>query len=265
MTKIAATFFLLALVCALPGLTRAQSTPQAAKDPQAITILAQCLQAAGGPANLAAIQDFTGSGTITYYWADNPVTGSVTIRGRGTDEFRLDANLPNGTQSWFVSGGAGSLRDVKGTIRTIPFQNGRNLAFLAFPYLKIISALNDPSVAISFLGSVEFNGQQAYAIRLQNTYPPKADPGGSLGRLMEVELMLDPTTNLLQGQRDTVFPPYNSTRSISHEVRYGDYRPINGVLFPYSITETVGGQRTWALQLDSINFNTGLTDSDFQF
>jgi hypothetical protein len=45
---------------------------------------------------------------------------------------------------------------------------------------------------------------------------------------------------------------------------FSDYRAINGILVPFSITERVAGQTTWTIQLSQIAFNTGLGDTDFQ-
>ncbi len=44
----------------------------------------------GRDKRLSSVQDFTASGTITYYWAGQQVQGPATVRGRGTDQFRLD-------------------------------------------------------------------------------------------------------------------------------------------------------------------------------
>jgi len=80
------TFLILIPVAAQP--------PQ--RDPQAMAILTQCLNAGGGAQTLAAIQDFTALGAITYSWAGQQVEGSVIVRGRGPGQFRLDAALPGG-------------------------------------------------------------------------------------------------------------------------------------------------------------------------
>ena len=47
-------------------------------------MLTQALNAAGGTSAVSMIQDFTGTGTITYFWAGQEVSGPVTVRGLGT-------------------------------------------------------------------------------------------------------------------------------------------------------------------------------------
>src|SRR5437879_4790795 len=119
----------------------AQQSPR--RDPQAVASLTQCLDAAGGAQAIASIQDHTGSGTITYYWAGKEVQGSVTLRGRGPGQFRLDASVPAGVRSWTVSRGSGSIKETDGRLTRIPFHNGVNFGSLSFPLLLAFNALND--------------------------------------------------------------------------------------------------------------------------
>ncbi len=81
--------------CLLPCIVSAQT---AQRDRQAISIINQTLAAGGGAALLSTIQDFTGTGSITYYW-DPQVNGSMTVKGRGLGQFRIDATLPNGRRT----------------------------------------------------------------------------------------------------------------------------------------------------------------------
>ena len=58
---------------------------------------------------------------------------------------------------------------------------------------------------------------------------------------------------------------YAVSGSIQHIIGFSNYQVSNGILFPLSIAESVDGQSTWSLALTSVTFNTGLSDSDFQF
>lgn len=89
------------------------------RDPQGISILEQVLTTAGGLPAIAAINDFSGSGTVTYFLKEQ-AEGSVTIRGLGLHEFRLDASLSGGQQSWIVNGSAALLKDPSGNTTYLP-------------------------------------------------------------------------------------------------------------------------------------------------
>lgn len=160
--------------------TLAQSPPQ--RDPQALGLLSHSLSAAGGASAIAAVQDFTGTGSITYFWAGQAVQGSVTLRGRGNNQFRLDATLPQGTRSWAVTDGQGSVKETNGQISKIVYENAMNLGALSLPYLELLAALNDSSFAVSFLGQMTVEGMSVYDVRIQKIFTTDDDPTGDLAK-----------------------------------------------------------------------------------
>jgi hypothetical protein len=70
--------------------------PPVTKDAQAVSIVTQALAAAGGIPAITGITDYMGTGNITYrLGVDQGVQGSVSVRGKGLAQFRLDAKLPS--------------------------------------------------------------------------------------------------------------------------------------------------------------------------
>lgn len=245
---------------------QAQQSPPSTtptRDPQALTILTQCLQAAGGTQAIAAIQDFTATGRITYNWANQPVQGSVTVRGRGTGQFRLDANLADGNLSWAVNNGIGLYKKLDGSTTHIFFPNAVNFGSLTFPYAYIAASLADPSTNISYIGIDTKNGKKTYDIRLQQTFSSERDPNGVLSKLTQRDFFIDTGTFQIVRTADMVHPEKVATIDIPHEMDFSDYRSVNGVMVPFSIGEMTVGQHTYTIQLDQVHFNTGLQDSDF--
>src|SRR5712691_11270119 len=89
--------------------------PPAPKDPQAVNVLNQALSVAGGMGAIQAIVDYTATGNITYHW--NPeAQGTVTVRGLGFDQIRVDASLPRGLHSSAISGGQTSTKAEDGRL-----------------------------------------------------------------------------------------------------------------------------------------------------
>jgi hypothetical protein len=259
-------FVVCLLIATIPAAAQKSASSQAAqRDPQAVTLLLQSLASVGGATSLSAIQDFTASGTITYYWADAPVRGSVEVRSKGTDELRLDASLPVGVYSWLVNDGSGFSKSPEGNITAIPAHNGRNLSSFLFPYPKMLALLNDSQQSIAMIGVVELALQQASGVRVRQSSGPKGDRSGLVAQISQIDFIIDPATNLVLEVRVLSFPPYDAARGVEHIIQYSDYRAENGILIPHSISEFVGGQQTSALVIDQIKFNTGLSDSEFQF
>lgn len=243
----------------LPGAAQTVTAPS-----QAATVLTQALNAGGGPQALGPIQDFSVTGTITYFWAGEPGQGSATVLGRAPDQFRLDANLPQGIRSYVVSHGVGSLKDPTGTVTLIPYHNTINVGVLTFPYLGIEARLNDPTSLFTDLGLVATDaGSQLHKAVVQRQFSPQSDPDGSVSQLTVTDYFLDPQTNLVSKVIDMTHPDETMTRSYPHEIDFQNYAIVNGVNVPMLVTEKVDGQTTWQLQLTSISFNVGLTDANF--
>ena len=259
-TRVVVAILLVVSVCTL---ARAQSSGPA-RQASALAVLTQAIGAAGGVAAVGSIRDFTASGTITYFWAGQQVQAPATVRGRGFDQFRLDAAMPEGTRSWAVSHGQGVLREPGGRITQIPYHNAINLGSLTFPYIKVSTILGDSMVALSDLGVVAADdGGQLRQVRMQRVFGSQADPDGTLSKLTITDYCLDATTKLLMRVVDSTHPVETFSRSFKHELDFENYSNQNGLAIPMLIREKIEGQATWELQLNSVAFNTGLTDSDF--
>jgi len=252
----------------LPVATATQQPVQSAvpvRDPQAVLTLTQALNAAGGASAISTVQDFTATGNITYYWAGEEVTGTVTIRGARPDQFRLDAQLPNGVRSWCVNAGQGTIKEANGKQSRIPLHSGANLGSLTFPYGPLFQALIDTSYSIELLGQESVGGHQLARIRLRPNYPTDLDPSGTLQKWSTREYLIDSSTFAVVTLSLVARSNDSPVREYQQEIAFSDYRLVSGVLFPFTIAETISAQKTWVAQLNSVSFNSGLSDSDFRF
>jgi len=243
------------------------TTPPATKDPQAVSVLNQALTVAGGAAALKAITDYTATGNITYHW--NPeAQGTVTVRGLGLGQIRVDANLPHGVHSWVISDGQTSTKAEDGTLsqypppypvpssESFPYQPPMFPGSLAFPHEQFVAVLNSPIFSVSYKGIAQVDGRSVHDIELQRVLPGQTQTD-NMTEYRIMEFFVDTSTLQVAMTQDSM------PKHIVHQVRYSDYRPVNGVLMPFSISEQMGGQKTREIQLDQISFNGGLQDSDF--
>jgi hypothetical protein len=236
------------------------------RDSKAISVLAQVLTAAGGIPSFASIRDFSATGKITYFERGDVEAGDVMLRGRGTSEFRLDATLPSGPRSLVVQDGRhASKLETDGKLTTMPIHNAVTVGALSLPYLEILEALNEPSTSITTMEGIEIDGQIVSQIRVQRHFSPKLDPAGALTRATFKDFLIDPSTHMILGTSDVIHPVRTLTENLPHQIRYADYRSVNGVQMPFAITETIAWGKTWTIRLDSISFNSGLSKSDFKF
>ncbi len=242
-------------------IARGQESGQATRDPQAVAILAQALTVGGASAQSA--QDFTATGTITYYWAGEEVKGPVTVRSRGGQQFRLDASLPEGTRSWAVTKEGGSVKEMDGRKSSIPSFTARNSSALLRPASRVAAAVNDSSFSISLLESEQVSGRSAFKVRLRPVISAKDDPGGHLAHLRTFDVLVDASTFLIL-KLDDVLQAESIQETYPRELTLADYQLVEGALVPMSVTERFGGQHTWSLRLDAVAAASTLTDKDFE-
>jgi hypothetical protein len=237
--------------------------PSPQRDPQALAILAQVMNAAGGETTLSAINDFTASGVIVYYWPVEGAQGPVTVCGKGLSRFRVDATLPTGVRSWAVNDGSGSTNETDGTVTLIPYHNATNLGSLTFPLAHVLAALRDSGTNIRYLGLVTVDGRQAHQVRVE-PFATEGDPGNMISKLNAKDFFIDSATYQIASMRHMMHPDGNSTIDYPHEIEFSDYRAIDGLLVPFSMMEKIGGNRAWTIQLVQVTFNSAPPDTIFQ-
>jgi hypothetical protein len=251
----------------------ATDLPPAPQDPQAVAVLNQAIAVAGGAQALGAVRDYTAAGNVTYHrdQGDQDVQGTVTIIGQGASRVRLDASLPTGVRSWAILRGQTTRKTTDGKISQLPPPKGRVIPSsdalpyhapmfpggLVFPYLELVAALNNPSYAVSYKGLVQLDGRSAYDIQVERVMPSSATAKAPASPYDLKDYFIDASTSQVLMTQETV------PKFVVHRIRYSDYRPVGGVLAPFSISEELGGQHTWDIELNQIGFNSGVRDSAF--
>ncbi len=251
-------------ICLLaPGQEEPASTDAAASQSAGLSALARAIEASGVADPIRPVYDFTATGTIIYFWAGEEVSGPATVRGRTGGQFRLDAVLPNGTRSFSVSRGIGSIREPGSEVKLFPFHITLNLGVEAFPYLDLTTAVNDPQTGVVDQGLVDHPGGQAQQVRVRHVFSQAEDPDGTLTTLSTKDYFVDPVSGLLLKTLSMAHPMETLTEEHPREVEFENYSIFSGVKIPTLVREKIIGQTTWELRISEVTFNTGLTDLDF--
>lgn len=248
--------FLLASTFLVTGQAYSQTNTAVANDPQAVAILNQVIAKAGGATLVNGLQDFTGSGQITY---DEPesVSGGVTVRGTVNEQFRIDSNLPSGVEAEAITAGSMSTKNENGNVTSFYYQVPVCPERIIVPYFFLRAALNGINFAVTFKGTTALaNTSGVEQIEVKEVFP-----NGALDQseYRTVDLFIDPQTLVVVMMQDTI--PNELTRQVS----FSDFQTVGGLSVPFTITETIGETPNWTIQLSQIAFNTGLQDSAFNF
>lgn len=232
-----------------------------ASDSKGADLLRQVLQAAGVSAT--PLSSFTASGTITYFWAGQPVQGSASLKARGAEQFRLDAQLPDGARSFVSSRRGGGRKAPDGKLTVIPAHNTAAIAVPTLPYPGIAASLSDAAAVISYEGESTSRGRPLYQVRVRRMLPREADPDGRLSDLFRTDYFIDPQTHQIVRVEDLTHPVENVAESYPRAIEMESYAVKSGIAVPTLVRETVAGQLTWEFRLAGITFNDNVREEDF--
>jgi hypothetical protein len=238
------------------------SSPQATatppvQDPQAVNVLNQALNFAGGTAAIVAIQDYTATGVVTYN-SDQDLHGSVTIQGMGSNEFRMDATLPEGVRSFAVTQGVVVTKAEDGKVSSLapqtfapssdafPYETPIFASSIALPWRQLARVLGSSGFSISYQGIVKIDGHSVHEIRFQHINAGVGPSNDQAIQPASREVFIDTSTFQVVMTEDIV--PKHST----HRLHYSDYRPMSGIMIPFSVIEELDGSQTWAVQLSEV-------------
>lgn len=245
------------------------------RDPVLLDVLTRVVNAAGGAQALAAVHGLTESGEITFHWGEG-VKGRVKIQTLGGNHFRMEADLPKGKRTWLVNDGNGTRKEADQKPLPISSENAVNLGNLTFPIALVVTALGDAKTDVSLVGVETRNGRSIYRLRVKGQLGLS---GNSIPSMPVVkDLLIDALNFSILSVEDRPFRTYQSKRLFdkpseagkklsdkpSRAIEFGDFRTVNGVLVPFSISTKLLGQPTLSIHLTSVAFNSNLNPEDFE-
>jgi hypothetical protein len=110
--------------------------------------------------------------------------------------------------------------------------------------------LHEPGMALFYDGASVAAQKDTQQVTLVNN------------RNESVTLYLDTTTHLPVKKSFSWRDPTDKERNIEEDI-YDNYRPVEGVMTPYSVTHFYNGDMSGQRFLNAIHYNTGLSDSLF--
>ncbi len=229
------------------------SPPPPHRDPQALSLLAQCNGAMGG----ASILDTYASGTLTTDDPDVPSV-SITTQTKGAAE-RFDTSSPkdqtfvlNGAQSWALRSG----KQERVSYALSAFHRPEHVPALA-------CLLDQPKANMSFvyLGAEIVIGHTAHRIKI---FVPPSGKDSTDSMLSELNLFLDAQSLVVLKTERFVFDPHALENRSVWATYYSDYRRVGAALMPFHIKNYLDGHKVRDITFTSVQVNVGLSDLLFK-
>src|SRR5438105_476968 len=226
----------LSLALVIPLFAQQTAAPATPSSPQALTLLQQSLAALTGG---QSITDVTLSGTARRIAGSDDETGTASFKALAGTGSRVDLTLSSGNRSEIrnISGPApaGAWSGPDGVTHPISYHNLLTDIGL-FPAFTLASFLNSPNAVVTNLGTETKDGVSVtHLSAYQQPANITGDTANLLQRLSQMDIFLDASTNLPAAFDFRTHADNNALLDIPSEIRFTDYRPINGAHVPFHI------------------------------
>jgi hypothetical protein len=128
-----------------------------------------------------------------------------------------------------------------------------------FPAFSSLANVDNPRFVFSYLGEETWNGLATKHLRVYQTQLWFKEAQ----RLSTMDFYLDPSSLLVLRVTYSIHPDNNMSVNLPAEVRFADYKLVNGAEVPFHIQHLQGSALVMDIAVSSASFNSGLSDANF--
>jgi hypothetical protein len=236
--------------------TTTSSTSAPVRDPQGVALLQKSISVMGVPPS-----DSSATGSVTTVAGSLTQQGTVTILTRGSAQTSIQFQMPD--NPWtvvFASGQANKLETTQTTV--YPLELAASSQCLYFPLPFLAGILNNTDYSVQYIGQENLGSSTANHVVVQNTF--NSTPTYKfLSAFTVADIWIDASTALPVKIGMVRRDGGGSAPKIPISLVYSNYQAVSGVRYPFTIQEYVT-ETLWATTtIQSVAFNSGLTDSTF--
>jgi hypothetical protein len=234
-----------------------QTATPVQRDPQAVALLQSSLKAMGG----TVPADSVATGNVTIVAGSQTSTGTIRILTRGTNQSSERITLPQSSYSVTYSGGLAD-ETINSTTTSIPSERTVTSQSVCFPLPFLAAAIANADDSIQYVALETVGEQSLQHIRIQNTFASQP----TLQQLADFtifDVWLDASTSLPQRISFVRRNGSGAVPRIPVDAYFSSYKTTSGAAYPTQINLSLNGTPWTTITINSVAFNTGLTDSNF--
>jgi len=252
-------------VCLALSLSLSLSAQQtASSSPQALALLQKSLAALTGD---QSITDITLSGSVRRIAGSDDESGTGVLKaiaGAGRMDLTLSSGQRSEVQNLSATTPAGSWSGPDRVAHPMAFHNLLTEPAWFFPAFAIARRLSNSGYVATYIGHETRNGQAVEHLSISHTSPSTTSSKGlSFEHLSQVDFFLDSTTLLPAAITFNIHPDNNALLDLPVEIRFSDYRPVNGAQVPHHVQKFLNNSLILDFQADSVTLNSGLAAANF--
>lgn len=244
----------------LASFASAQSSQPSATTQSATQAQILLGQSATATFGLVAVSDVIITGTVTTHFGVDD-SGNFTLQATSTGAAKVQMSLGAGGSRtefytpWAADPGC-TWMGADSVNHPMAAHNCWTLGSWFFPILPLTQSQSN--ILVAYVGSETRNSATVNHLvigRSQISNSNKKDT--VVNNLSTGQLYLDAATNLPTAYTYITHPDNDYRTNIPVEIRYSDYRPVNGVNMPFSIQKLMNGTIVLEFSVSSATFNTG--------
>jgi hypothetical protein len=247
------------------AISRMGPTPTASA--QVIVLVNQTFRVLTGGAQ---VNDVTLTGTARRIAGSDDETGTAVLKALATGEARVDLSFPSGqrseTRANSDKGPVGNWIGPDGTPHPIAQHNLLADGFWFFPALLLRRLNSSQDLVFSNLGTAAHDGNDVDHLSVYERFTASPLPARAvtlLQHVSQIDLYIDPSSLLPSSVCFSVHPDHDARRDLPAEIRFSDYRLVNGVQVPFHVQKYVNNGLILDLHFDTAVLNSGLSAGSF--
>jgi hypothetical protein len=245
---------------------RSLTTSTSISQTQGSTVLRRALAALAAS---TPITDVNLSGTVRRTAGSVVETGSILMQGLASGEASVTYTFPSGqTTETRTESENGPIAQWTGPEHTTHAVQPWNL-LAASPWLSppllLSRVIADTRFVCSNSESIVWNSQPVQRLTISFQVPGlSGDEVLTIQRLSKMDVYFDPETFVPLGLFFNLHTDDDANTDIPVEIRFSDYRALNGITLPYHVQQYINNGLALDIQLESVVFNSGLSQASFQ-
>ena len=259
--------FFVALLVTLPNSPASQqaTSSSSTSSTQATQLLQQSLAALQGN---TSISDVTLSGSARRIAGSDDESGTATLKALASGAGRMDLALSGGQRieicNSTVTPPAGSWSGPDGVSHPISYHNLMTDPAWFFPAFPISRAFSSSGYATAYIGQETRSGQSVQHVQVWQISTVQTPPGTpTFQHLSQMDFYLDSTTLLPAAATFNTHPDNDMGLDLPVEIRFSDYRSLNGSQIPYHIQKFLNNSLLLDFQAQTVTPNSGLSAAAF--
>ena len=242
----------------------ATTAPTAQRDSQAVLLLQRSLAALTGT---TTVSDVTMTGTANWIAGSDDETGTATLKATAIGQGRIDLSLSNGPRSevrdFSVTPSTGSWSGSDSTWHPIANHNLWTDPTWFYPGFLIGRVLSDAGYQVSPADAETLDGVVVQHITVSQQYAGSQQLPSLLQKLSQVDIYLSSSNLLPVAIAFNVHADNDALTNLPVRIEFANYQALQTAQVPYHIQRFINSGLALDVIVTSIQFNTGLTSSNF--